>query len=196
MITHLRGTLVEKMPTAAIVDVGGVGYAVAVSLATFEKLPAEGEKLQVFTHHYVREDRQELFGFADRAEREVFELLIEVSGIGPNSAQTILSGMSVADLQAAIFHERISDLTAIKGIGRKTAERMVVELKDKIQLSATTTDADADDGVEAKVVEEAAMGMIALGFGPGPARQAVGKAVQKSGAQTVQQLIKLALKER
>jgi Holliday junction DNA helicase RuvA len=140
-----------------------------------------------------------LFGFADEREREVFELLIGVSGIGPNSAQTILSGMSVAALQEAIFYERVNELTAVKGIGRKTAERMVVELKDKIQAVAfqSTGAEESQDEGDASTVEEAVLALIALGFAPSTARQAVGKAVQKNGAdQSVQQLIRQALKER
>ena len=204
LITHVRGKLVHNAPTTAVVEVGGeaggVGYGIAISLATYDRLPEPGTETKLFTHHYVREDRQELFGFADERERGVFELLIGVSGIGPNSAQTILSGMSVGALQEAIFYERVNELTAIKGIGRKTAERMVVELKDKIQAGALQTgDAGAESGDEAdfNAVEEAILALTALGFAAPAARQAVSKAVNKDGTgQSVQQLIKQALQER
>ena len=204
MITYVRGTLVAKSPTSAVVEVGGgpggIGYEVAISLITFEKLPELGAESRLLTHHYVREDRQELFGFADEGEREIFELLIGVSGIGPNSAQTILSGMSVEALREAIFYERVNELTAIKGIGKKTAERMVVELKDKIQapaLQGDTTTENTPAAGEGVAVEEAVLALIALGFAAPAARRALAQVVKKSGAdQSVQQLIRQALKER
>ena len=204
MITYVRGKLVYKSPTSIVVEVGGepggIGYEAAISLVTFEQLPELGAEARLLTHHYVREDRQELFGFADEREREIFELLIGVSGIGPNSAQTILSGMSVAALREAIFYERVNELTAIKGIGKKTAERMVVELKDKIQATALQSDtatADSQAAGEPVAVEEAVLALIALGFAPAAARRAVAQVVKKSGAdQSVQQLIRQALKER
>ena len=204
MITYVRGKLVAKSPTSAVVEVGGdpggIGYEVAISLITFEKLPELGAESRLLTHHYVREDRQELFGFADEGEREIFELLIGVSGIGPNSAQTILSGMSVEALREAIFYERINELTAIKGIGKKTAERMVVELKDKIQapaLQGDTTTENTPAAGEGVAVEEAVLALIALGFAAPAARRALAQVVKKSGAdQSVQQLIRQALKER
>lgn len=200
MITHLRGKLVEKAPTTAVVDVNGVGYKVAISLVTYEKLPLIDADVLVFTHHYVREDRMDLFGFADKGEREVFELLIGVSGIGPNSAQTILSGMTVDDLRQAVLHERVGELTAIKGIGRKTAERLVIELRDKMppgEAVAGAENTEVEKDGQAGAVEEAVLALVALGL-PSPAvRQSVNKVVAKNGEfQSVQQLIKQALKER
>ena len=199
MIAHLRGKLVGKAPTAAVLDVGGVGYKVAISLVTYEKLPALKEDAFLHTYQYVREDRLELFGFADTGEREVFELLIGVSGIGPNSAQTILSGMTVGDLQQAVLHERIGDLTAIKGIGRRTAERMIVELRDKMPAGDLATEEGAEEqrDVQSSMTEEAVLALVALGIPVLSARQAVSKAMAKNGEfQNVQQLIKQTLKER
>ena len=134
MIHHLRGILTEKSPTHAVIDVGGVGYGLSISLNTFDSLAVAGSTVSLHTHTYVREDRLQLFGFSDPAEREMFELLISVSGIGPNSAQTILSGLSVADLQKAIHRDQVNELTKIRGVGTKTAQRVVVELRDKIRL--------------------------------------------------------------
>ena len=198
MITHLRGKLVEKMPMSAVVDVAGVGYKVAISLVTYEQLPAVEGEVFLYTHQYVREDRMELFGFAEAGEREVFELLIGVSGIGPNTAQTILSGMSVGDLQQAVLNERVNELTAIKGIGRRTAERMVVDLRDKIRLSDLVADAEGEEKeAQSGMVEEAVLALAALGIPAPAARQAVGKAMAKNGeCENVQQLIKQALRER
>ena len=195
MITHLRGTLLAKSPTYAVVDVGGVGYGLAISLITFDQLPPASEAVHLSTYLYVREDRMELFGFADEEEREVFELLIGVSGIGPHSALTVLSGMTLRDLQEAILQERVAELTAIKGIGRKTAERLVLDLKDKVHASAPA--GEAASAAKLGASEEAAKALMTLGYAAPAARQAVRKAVEKHGPDlSVQQLIKLALKER
>ena len=143
----------------------------------------------------------ELFGFAAAEEREVFELLIAVSGIGPNSALTILSGMTLRDLQDAILQERVNELTQIKGIGRKTAERLVLDLRDKVQLTAPADGEEASaetPDAQAASAEEAAQALMTLGYAGPAARQAVCKALDKNPGDelTVQQLIKLALKER
>ena len=200
VIAYVRGKLVSKAPTRAVVDVGGVGYGMSISLTTYERLPAPDSEVQLFTRYYVHDDRHALFGFADEREREMFELLIGVSGIGPSSAQAVLSGMSAAALQEAIFYERVSELTAIKGIGRKTAERMVVELKDKIQVAGL---GDAGAGPGAGVsggpaqTEEVVLALMALGYASPLARRLAGAAVERLGAdQSVEQLIKQALRER
>lgn len=195
MITYVRGRLVQKAPTRAVVEAGGIGYEVAISLATYGQLPETGAEVLLLTHHHVREDRQDLFGFVEEAEREMFRLLIGVSGIGPILAQTVLSGMAVRDLQEAIFHERVRELTGIKGIGRKTAERMIIELKDKVQPGG----AAAAPGAPAppRAVEEAVLALTALGIASLAARQAVQRVIEKEGTElSVQQLIKRALQER
>jgi Holliday junction DNA helicase RuvA len=197
MISYLRGKLAYKAPMQAVIDVGGVGYGMSLSLSTYDQLPALEEYIRLFTYFHVREDRMELFAFASEEEREVFKLLIGVSGVGPSLALTILSGMSLRDLQESIVHERVSDLTSIKGIGRRTAERLVIDLREKMNISAPTTSADGEESKDAAVSEEAVMALAALGMAPPAARQAVRKAVERNGAeQTVQQLIKQALKER
>jgi Holliday junction DNA helicase RuvA len=195
MIDQLKGELIGKTTAKAVVDVGGVGYGLSISLSTSERLPFPGEKILVYTYLYVREDRLDLFGFADTEEREIFELLIGVSGIGPNSAQTILSGLSVADLKEAIFNDRVGDLTAIKGIGRKTAERMVIELRDKISIIEGM--GQTESGRKPGPVEEAALALMALGITPAVSRQAVTKALKHIGPDaSLQALIKRALQER
>ena len=191
----------SKAPTHAVIDVGGIGYGLAISLQTFDQLPSVEEDVRLFTHLHVREDRMELFGFAAAEEREVFELLIAVSGIGPNLALTILSGMTLRDLQDAILQERVNELTQIKGIGRKTAERLVLDLRDKVQLTAPADGEEASGetpDAQAASAEEAALALMTLGYAGPAARQAVRKALDKNPGDelTVQQLIKLALKER
>ena len=190
----------SKAPTHAVIDVGGIGYGLAISLQTFDQLPSVEEDVRLFTHLHVREDRMELFGFISVEEREVFELLIAVSGIGPNSALTILSGMTLRDLQDAILQERVNELTQIKGIGRKTAERLVLDLRDKVQLTAPVGGEEATEipDAEAASTKAAALALMTLGYAGPVARQAVRKVIDKNPGDelTVQQLIKLALKER
>ena len=135
MIARLSGTLVEKRGDAAVVDIGGVGYLVHLSLQSMARLPAEGAEVRLRTYTHVREDVLQLFGFATEDEERLFSLLIEVSGVGPRLAQTILSGMPAAELAAALMGGEIARLTTISGVGKKTAERLVVELKDKLKTS-------------------------------------------------------------
>jgi Holliday junction DNA helicase RuvA len=134
MIAHLRGVLIEKLPNQAVVDVGGVGYDLTIPVSTYLQLPDKGGEtaLNVYTH--VREDALALFGFATKEERNVFERLITVSGIGPKLAVTILSGLATPDLVAAVRAGDVTRLTRIPGVGKKTAERMVLELKEKLDL--------------------------------------------------------------
>ena len=133
MITFLHGRLVESLPTQAVVDVQGVGYEVLIPLSSFDKLPPPGQEVRLLTHLAVREDAHVLYGFMSGAERDLFRLLIHtVSGIGPKIALNILSGMNVAALRAAVGRGDVKALSQISGVGRKTAERIVVELKDKI----------------------------------------------------------------
>src|SRR5882672_12584085 len=133
MITFLRGKLVEALPTQAIVEVQGVGYEVLIPLSSFDKLPAPGGEVQLLTHLAVREDAHVLYGFMTGAERELFRLLINtVSGIGPKIALNILSGISVTAFRGAVANGDIKALSQISGVGKKTAERIVVELKDKV----------------------------------------------------------------
>src|SRR5512146_3128442 len=132
MIAHLRGKLIVKHPNQAVVEAGGVGYDVTISVPTFSDLPAAGAEVALHIHTHVREDAIALFGFLRREEKQLFERLIAVSGIGPKLAITILSGMAAADLVNAIRGNDVARLTRIPGIGRKTAERMVLELRDKL----------------------------------------------------------------
>ena len=135
MIARLSGTLLEKRGDVAVVDVGGVGYLVHLSLQSMARLPAEGAEVRLRTYTHVREDALQLFGFANEDEERLFLLLIGVSGVGPRLAQTILSGMPAPELAAALIGEEIGRLTQISGVGKKTAERLVLELKDKLKTS-------------------------------------------------------------
>jgi Holliday junction DNA helicase RuvA len=133
MIAHLRGSLLEKRPNGAIIDVGGVGYEVAISVSTFTNLPDPGTEVRLRVHTHVREDAIALFGFLTADEKALFERLISVSGIGPKLAITVLSGLAAADLVTAIRAAQTDRLVRIPGVGKKTAERIVLELKDKLE---------------------------------------------------------------
>ena len=135
MIAFLNGTVLEKRSDAAVLEVQGVGYLVHFSLQSLGKLPPEGNRAQVRCYTHVREDALQLFGFVSAEEEELFHLLISVSGVGPRLAQNVLSGMPATELATAISHNEIARLTKINGVGKKTAERLVVELKDKIKTS-------------------------------------------------------------
>ena len=140
MITHLRGTLVSKEPVLVTIDVGGIGYSVHISLSTYEKLPEKESNVALYTHFHVREDEMSLYGFHAEEERKMFRLLIGISGIGPKVALGILSGTGIIQLKKAVIEGDVDRLTTIKGIGKKTAQRLIVELRDKFGA--------ADDGDE------------------------------------------------
>jgi len=134
MIAHLRGTLLEKHPNLVIVDIGGVGYEVTIPVSTYSSLPATGSEVQLHIHTHVREDALLLFGFVSAADKALFEKLITVSGIGPKLAVTALGGLTAPDLAQAIREGSVEQLVRIPGVGKKTAERMVLELRDKLDL--------------------------------------------------------------
>ncbi|HOK44692.1 MAG TPA: Holliday junction branch migration protein RuvA, partial [Bryobacteraceae bacterium] len=136
MIAHLRGTLLEKHPNQAVVEAGGVGYDVAIPVSTYSALPEAGREVTLRIYTHVREDTLALFGFLTREEKLLFERLISVSGIGPKLAITVLSGLPAADLSAAVRAGDVNRLTRIPGVGKKTAERIVLELRDKLPASA------------------------------------------------------------
>jgi Holliday junction DNA helicase RuvA len=133
MIAHLRGTLIEKHPNSAVVDVGGVGYEVIIPISTFTTLPDVGNELSLRVHTHVREDAILLFGFKEATEKQLFERLIAVTGIGPKLAITVLSGLAAKDLAAAIRGAQTERLVRIPGVGKKTAERIILELRDKLE---------------------------------------------------------------
>lgn len=149
MIARLTGTLAEKSVTGSTVDVAGVGYAVAHSLHTFEDLPALGERVELLTHLHVREDVLQLYGFSSALERRMFELLLSVSGVGPKVALAVLSGLTPDSLARAIREENLGALTRITGVGRKTAERIVIELRDRVAPSPAAGGAGGGAGASA-----------------------------------------------
>ena len=197
MIARLSGTLASKSPTEIVVDVGGVSFAVSIPLSTFEHLGEAGNPVAVFTHLHVREDALQLYGFYTEGERELFRMLIGVSGIGPKMAQGILSGITASELKNHILTGNAGALTAIPGVGRKTADRLVVELRDRLsRAGAGGPGLPAFPGDGAGVLGEALLALTSLGYSRAAAEKAIRGAVQESrGADaSVESLIKAALR--
>jgi holliday junction DNA helicase RuvA len=196
MITFLEGVVVEKDPTRVVLNVGGVGYEVFIPLSSYDRLPAPGDACKILTYDHVREDLHALYGFLTADERRMFLMLLNISGIGPKLALTTLSGLSIRDLKAAIAQADVKRLSSISGIGKKTAERIVVELRDKL---------GAGEAMEAIVAQEemspenartrdAILALISLGHKQADAQQIVRAVV--AGAKpdvTVEEIVRRAL---
>lgn len=192
MYSYIAGKLVEKTPTFVVIDVNGIGYFIHISLHTFSKL-GNNEDVKLFTHLVVREDAQLLYGFSSEIERHLFKQLITVSGIGANTARLILSALDAAELQEAIIKANITVLQSIKGIGNKTAQRIIVDLKDKLDKEGITP--EKLDLTHNTKKEEALSGLIILGFNKGLAEKAIDRILKEKGASlSVEDLIKDALK--
>src|SRR5271168_1000986 len=192
MIGQLRGKLAEKRPNSVLVDVGGVGYVVAVSLSTYAALGELHTEVTLLIHTHVREDALALYGFISAREKQLFEMLISASGVGPSLALKILSGMSVDELVPAIRGSDLARLTKIPGVGRKTAERMVVELKDKLEavvLEAQKTPAASPAGAEADVISA----LVNLGYDQRAAESAASEAKRETGTTNFERLLRAAL---
>lgn len=195
MIAYLKGVLAEKEITRVVVECHGVGYEAAIPLSTFDRLPAEGAEVKLYTHHEVREDAQLLFGFATKPERDMFRLVTTVSGVGPKLALTVLSGLTVGDLQLAVSQGDAKRLAAVKGIGKKTAARIVVELKDKINPIEALANATAETSREqGAVLRDAMLALAALGFSEDIARAKVQQVLDgEPGLADVETILKRAL---
>ncbi len=192
MIAHLRGRLLVKHPNQAVVEAGGVGYDVHISVPTFSALPAAGSEVELFIHTHVREDALALYGFLRPAEKKLFERLIGVSGIGPKLAITILSGMAADDMVAALRAGDVARLTRIPGIGKKTAERMVLELRDKLEGLAATSPPGAAPGVT-PVEEDVLSALMNLGYSRPTAERALAVASKNGKGESFEALFRDAL---
>ena len=189
MIAHLRGRLIGKHPNQAIVEAGGVGYDVTITVPTFSDLPASGSEVALHIHTHVREDALALYGFLRAEEKQLFEKLITVSGIGPKLAITILSGMATADMVGAIRSNDLARLTKIPGIGKKTAERMCVELRDKLEAFGAPQTTVTHSGVEEDVISA----LTNLGYQRALAEKAVERTVQSAGRENFDAIFRAAL---
>jgi Holliday junction DNA helicase RuvA len=186
MIGRLAGTLLAKDPPAVLLDVGGVGYEIDVPMSTFYNLPAAGERTALLTHLVVREDAQQLFGFGTAAERDAFRQLLKISGIGARMALAVLSGMSVDELAQTVALQDAARLTRVPGIGKKTAERLLLELKDKLAPALTSPAGTLQDGAA-----DVLRALVALGYSE---REAASLAKQVPAGTAVAEGIRLALK--
>lgn len=194
MIAFLRGTVAESMPQCLVLDVNGVGYEVQVPLSTFDAVnPMEGKTVTLKIHLHVRENAQVLYGFATDAERDIFRLLIDrVSGIGPATAISILSGLNVNAFKQAVVNGDVQAIARAKGVGKRTAERIILELKDKVGL-ASTWEAQ-QQGTTSEAAGDAELALLALGFKQTEARKAISALVKDNPSATTDELIRGALR--
>ncbi len=192
MFDYIEGKLVEKTPTYAVIDCGGVGYLLHISLTTFSQIGNQ-ELCKLFVHQAIREDAHQLFGFFNRAERETFRLLINVSGVGASTARMILSSLSATEIAEAVFNNQVATLKAVKGIGEKTAQRIIIDLKGKIDKENMSPDLFA--GTHNTIRQEALTALSLLGFPKNVAEKALQKVLSSgSDTLTVEALIKQTLK--
>ncbi len=192
MITHIKGKLVEKNPTEVIIDCNGIGYFVNISLHTFSQI-GEEELVQLYTHLQVKEDSHTLFGFKERSERDIFRLLISVSGIGASIARTMLSSLTPSQVKDAIAHSDVASIQSVKGIGAKTAQRVILDLKDKIIKLGDVSEITPNSDNFSK--DEALSALETLGFNRKIAQKAVDNLIKNDPSLSVENIIKLALKK-
>jgi len=195
MIAHLQGVIAEKTPTRIILDVNGIGYEILIPISTFEKLNNLGEDERLLTYQHVREDALLLFGFSTQREKAMFMSLISVSGIGPKLALSILSGCPAEDLRRAIVNGEVDTLTRLPGVGKKTAQRLVMELREKLGADSEemATVPAGGDRPEPRVNEEALLALTTLGYPKSSAEKVVGQIVAKEPDISLDALIKKAL---
>jgi len=194
MIIFIEGILENKSPARAVINAGGIGHEVIITLNTYEDLPSTGEKIRLHTHHHIREDAEILYGFSEDSERDFFVTLIGISGVGPSLAINILSGLPLYSLRAAIANEDVKRLSSIKGIGKKTAERIIVELKDKIPALAAAEEKNKTTSPEDKILNDAVLALVALGYRNSDAYAAVKRVITSaSAAMPVEEIVRQAL---
>ena len=198
MISFLDGELVEALPTQVVISVQGVGYLVQIPLSSFEHLPAVGARLKLLTYFVVREDAHLLFGFLTAAERDLFRLLVQhVTGVGPKLALAVLSGMSVGQFKAAVVNGDINVLSKVSGLGKKTAERIILELKDKVGVAAAWEMAASGRNDQQAKVNDAVLALLSLGFKQVEAQKAVREILSRAKTEEIdtEELVRRALKQ-
>ena len=180
MIAYLKGSLARKTPGFVWIEAGGVGYEVRISLQTFSALPEDGE-VSLFTHFHVREDAQLLYGFKSEGEKNIFLHLISISGVGPNTALMVLSSLSVEELHHALVNQDVAVIKAVKGIGQKTAERIILELKDKLSLEGSAESSNIPSFSNNTLRQEALSALSTLGFTKSAAEKGITQAIKALG---------------
>lgn len=194
MFDYIKGKLVELNPAEAVVETGGFGYRIAISLSTFTKLQNDGsESVKLYLYHFLREDEEGFYGFWGKEERALFLLLISVSGVGASTARTILSSMSAEELTSVIAAQDVNRLKSVKGIGLKTAQRLILELKDKVGAAAAGG-ADAATGAADPVRSEASSALVLLGFARPAVEKAIDAVLRENPSCGIEDLIKKSLK--
>ncbi len=195
MIEYVTGTLAEKHPTHVVIEAGGLGYRLQIPLSTYTHLGEVGTDAKLLTHHHLRDDTEELYGFATSEERSLFRMLIDVSGIGPKLAQTILSGLPASTLREALVDSDLVMLTRIPGVGKKTAERMILELREKVVKLVTADRADAHDPRVVDDGDEAVRALVALGYNRYEAQQSVTRIRKTDANLPVEEVVRAAISE-
>jgi len=193
MISYIKGAITHKNPTYIIVETGGIGYHVNVSLHTYAQIEKE-ERIKILIHQHIKEDSNTLYGFSEEAERSLFILLISVSGIGPNTARVILSGMMPEEVRASILGENVAAFNRVKGIGPKTAKRIILDLKDKVMKDSGENTVSLS-GQDNTLRTEALSALVALGFAKVSVQKTLNRVLQAEKFTSVEQLIKVALKQ-
>jgi len=190
MITYIKGRLIEKSPTKIIVESNGIGYEINISLNTYEQI-LDDESIKIFTYLQRKEDSDILFGFSSKSERSIFQQLISISGIGPSTARTILSSISPTEIQEAVREEDVARIKSIKGIGLKTAQRLIIELKDKVELFDKKDIDLSSENLDIK--KEALLALSVLGFNKSKSEKIVSKLYFENKNIELQELIKRSL---
>lgn len=192
MIGYLTGSIISKKPTQVLLDVNGVGYVINISINTFEKIPETGEKVSLHTYLAVREDSLTLFGFSSEPEKQMFELLIGVNGIGPKLAQSVLSGIQIEELKHALKTGNLLRLVAVPGIGRKTAERMLLDLREKVDNITTE---EFESSVPFKIKDDAVAALATLGYNQKMAERVIRDILLTTPTIKLEELIRQALSQ-
>ena len=193
MIEYIKGRLIEITPTDMVLECHGIGYKILISLQTFESSNGK-EDLTIYIHHYIREDEELYYGFATKDEREMFRLLIGVSGVGASTARMMLSSLSTEEIRNAILSEDINKIKSIKGIGVKSAQRLILELKDKVVKGEGTDTPALFQNTSNPAVEEATTALVMLGFSKPNVNKAVAAVLKEKPSATLEEIIKLGLK--
>ena len=194
MIDYIKGKIIELTPTYTVIENSGIGYMIQISLQTFSTLENRSD-ITIYIHHYIREDDEQFYGFATKDERELFRLLIGVSGIGVSTAQMMLSSLSSDEIRNAIISEDINRIKSIKGIGLKTAQRLILELKDKIVKGGGSDSTALFSQCNNAIVEEATTALVLLGFTKANFNKAISAVLKENPSASLESIIKLALKK-
>jgi Holliday junction DNA helicase RuvA len=194
MFAFIRGELITASQEEAVVEVSGIGYRLHISSGTSRRLPPSGDQVLLFTHYHVREDAHQLFGFLDEEELQLFRLLLSISGVGPKLALAVLSGLRVYEIQEAIVSNRPETLYGISGVGKKTAARIILELRDKIlKIQPSASGSSGGDGLSSQLTEDAVAALITLGFPKAVAQKSVSGILAASPGLSVEELVKSSL---